>query len=372
MIPMYLDYRINGGLSRHAYELSKALDNLDCNVFVACVENDLMEIKNKIQVPTLHIHERTLDFLSFNLNLRRKIQDLNIDVVHSQGDQGFIFALIKKKPLVVTVHTSLKIGLRAFSANHYHPSPYFRVLSEKCIFMKADKIIVVSESLGKSIQNDYNVPDSKIVYIPNAVDIEKFNPNINPEFIRKKFDISGPLLVCVARIENGRFVQKLIPMMQEVKKEIPDIKLIHVGDGPLRLTFERLISRYGLKENILLAGARGDNELPYFYAAADLCVSPMVYSPAKKEFNVLEALASGKPLIYVNRQEQETEEELIAKAIPISVNNDNDFASSIIELIQNDKKRKKLGLIARQAIVKSYSWEQVAKETISVYTSLIS
>jgi len=330
-----------------------------------------MAIKNKISVPSFHLHDRTLDFLSFNFNLKRRILDADINVVHSQGDRGFIFALNKKKPLIVTAHTSMKIGLRALSKSRYHPSPYLRVLTEKCAFKKADKIIVVSESLGNSIRNDYNIKEEKIVYIPNAVDVEKFNPEVNPDIIRKKFNINGPLLLCVARLENGRFVEKLIPTIHEVKKEIPGIKLMLVGDGPARRSFEELLQRHGLEKNIILAGARGDEELPFFYAAADLCISPMVYSPAKKEFNVLEALACGKLLIYVNRLGHKDGEEIITKENPISVNNDQDFASSIIELLQNERKIKKLGSMGREAIVNGYSWAQVAKETIKVYNSVI-
>ena len=368
---MHLDYRIHGGLSRHTYELSKALDKFGCQVLVSCIENDLMAIKNKISVPSIHLHERTLDFLSFNFNLKRKIQDLNINVIHSQGDRGFIFAINKKNPLIVTAHTSLKIGLKALSKSRYHPSPYLRVLTEKCVLTKADKIIVVSESLGDSLREDYHIAEEKIVYIPNAVDVKKFNPQVNPDIIRKKFDINGPLLLCVARLENGRFVEKLIPTIQKVKKEVSNVKLILVGDGPARKHFEELIKYHGLEKNIILAGARGDEELPFFYAAADLCISPMVYSPAKKEFNVLEALASGKLLIYVNRLGHNDGDEVITKENPLSVENDKDFAFSIIDSLQNKRKTRTLGLMGRKAIVNSYSWERVAKETIKVYKSVI-
>ncbi|MFQ5821941.1 MAG: glycosyltransferase, partial [Candidatus Heimdallarchaeota archaeon] len=100
-------------------------------------------------------------------------------------------------------------------------------------------------------------------------------------------------------------------------------------------------------------------------------VSPMVYAPATKEFNVLEAMACGKTLIYVNRMGREDVEELISKGNPIAVNNDQDFAISIIYLLQNERKRKKLGSMGRKAIMRRFSWEKVAKKTIAVYNSLV-
>jgi len=329
-----------------------------------------MDINNKIKVPAFP-NITFLDFLSFNINLPRKIRDYDIDIVHSQGDRGFIFALMKNRPLVVTAHSSIKIGLRAVPRFRFHPSPYFRILTEKYTFMKADKVIAVSKSTGMALQNDYGVNKEKIVCIPNAVDVEKFNPNLNREIIQRKYEVNGPLLLCVTRLDAGRYVEKLIPMVKAVKKEISNIKLIIVGDGPSRQSLQKLCVRHSLTKNVTLTGYKGDEELPYFYAAADLCVQPMVYTPAIKEMNVLEAMACGKVLIYVDRMGPEKVEELISEGNPVAVSNDKDFVESIIYLLQNEKQRKELGMIARKAIMERFSWEKVAEKTIEVYKSVI-
>ena len=97
----------------------------------------------------------------------------------------------------------------------------------------------------------------------------------------------------------------------------------------------------------------------------------MVYTPAIKEFNVLEAMACGKVLIYVDRMGLENGEELISEVNPIAVNSDKDFVESIIYLLQNEKKREELGMVARKAIMERFSWEKVAEKTIEVYRSVI-
>jgi len=370
MVPMYLDYRIRGGLSRHTYELCKALNRLDHQVYVSCVKNDAMSISNKIKVPSFP-NITFLDFLSFNMNLPRKTRKYDIDVVHVQGDRGFVFALMKTKPLVVTAHTTMKIGLKAVPGLRYHPSPYFRILSEKYTFTKADKVIAVSKSTGMALQNDYGVNKEKIVHIPNAVDVNKFNPNLNGKTVRRKYEVNGPLLLCVTRLDAGRHVEKLIPMVNAIKKEIPKIKLIVVGDGPSKQSLQKLCVRNRLTKNVILTGYKGDEELPYFYAAADLCVQPMVYTPAIKEFNVLEAMACGKVLIYVDRMGFENGEELISEVNPIAVSSDKDFVESIINLLQNEKEREERGKVARKAVMERFSWEKVAEQTVEVYSSVI-
>ena len=370
MVAMHLDYRIRGGLSRHAYELCKALNKLGCQVYVSSVEGDAMDINNKIKVPSVP-NPLFLEFLCFNMNLPRKIRDYDIDVVHSQGDHGFVFALLKNKPLVVTAHSSIKIGLRSVRRSRFRPSPYFRVLTEKYTFMKADRIIAVSKSTSMALQNDYGVSKEKMVCIPNAVDVEKFNPNLDGEIIRKKYEVNGPLLLCVTRLDPGRHVEKLIPMVKAVKKEIPNIKLIVVGDGRSRQSLLKSCANHKLTNNVTFTGYKGDEELPFFYAAADLCVQPMIYTPVIKEFNVLEAIASGKVLVYVDRIGKGSGDEIVSEGNPVAVTRDKDFVESIIYYLQNEEKRKELGLIARKAIMERFSWEKVAEKTVEVYRSVI-
>lgn len=368
IVTMSLNYSKRGGLSRHTYELSRSLGKLGCEVYVSCMdkpENVPMSVDQKIVVPCLS--PSFLDLVTFNMNLPRKTKDYHFDIIHTQGDHGFVFAFIKRKPLVTTVHGTMKLGLRVVHKHKYHLSPYFRVLTEKYTLEKADKIIVVANALGKLIRDEYGIAEEKIVYIPNAVDAEKFNPNLDGDAVRLQYDVKGPLLLSVARLRPGRFVKRLIPAMHRVVAEIPKAKLIVVGDGPLRKSLEKFRDQQGLTEKIVFVGAKDDDELPLFYAAADIVVLPIVFIPPEKEFTVLEAMASGKPVVYVNRIGSTKTR---ASGI-IEANSERDFVNSTICLLQDEKKRKKLGLASRKAIVSGFSWEKVAKKTLEVYESLV-
>lgn len=378
MIAKSINYTFGGGLSRHTFELCKALKKQGCQVFLACMnnpENTLMNIDNKILLPYFPLP--FVDLVSFNLNMLRKIRSYDFDIIHSQLTDGFIFSIVKKAPFVVTVHASGIKAIQNIPKLRYHIVPYAMVLLEKCMYKKADKIIVVSKYDAESIQSDYSIDEKKIVYIPNGVDTQKFSPKINGEAIREKYDVNGPLLLCVTRLALGRFVDNLIPMIKAVAKEIPYIKTIVIGDGPLRSYLEKLRDKQGLNKNIIFIGAKGDDELPHFYNAADLYILPGAHSPPTREFTVLEALACGKPVIYTSRIKMETENEQIynknqpLNSLIIAVNNNKDFASRVAYLLQNDKKRKALGMAARKTVIEHLSWEKIAEKTIDVYRSLL-
>lgn len=376
MIAKSINYTVSGGLSRHTFELCKALKKQGCQVFMACMnkpENTVINIDNKILLPYFPLH--FLDLVSFNLNTLRKTWGYDIDIIHSQLSDGFAFSIVKKAPFIVTAH---HLGVRALQYTpklRYHIVPYATVLVEKYMCRKADKIIVVSKYNAESIQSDYGIDKEKIVFIPNGVDTRKFNPNVNGEIIRKKCDVNGPLLLCVTRLTIGRFVHDLIPMIKAVTKEIPHVKIIIVGDGSLKHYLEKLRDQQGLTENITFVGKVSDDELVYFYNASDLCILPGAHNP--RELTMLEALACGKPFVYIKRIKMETEDDQVynennAITSPIiAVNNNKDFTSFIVYLLQNEKKRKALGSVARKTAIENLSWERIAEKTINVYRSLL-
>jgi glycosyltransferase involved in cell wall biosynthesis len=253
--------------------------------------------------------------------------------------------------------------------------PYATVLIERHTLLQADKIIAVSQSVIEDLSSDYGIEKEKIEFVPHGVDTEKFNPHLAGDAIREKYDVRGPLLLCVSRLQPERFAQKLIPMFGNVAKEIPNATLIVVGDGSLRPSLEAARSHSGLSKNIILAGAQ-DDDLPYFYAAADLYILPGIHPPATKEMTVLEAMASGKAVVYVNRIQKglnhsyEPDKDAQDKGI-IAVEDHKEFANCAVNLLRDEKKRRALGLAARDAVVSNFSWEKAAEKTINVYESLL-
>jgi phosphatidylinositol alpha-1,6-mannosyltransferase len=163
--------------------------------------------------------------------------------------------------------------------------------------------------------------------------------------------------------------------MKTVLEEIPTAKLIVVGDGPYKPELERRIIQKELTDNIILVGRKADKELPFFYAASDLCVLPMVYPAATKELSVLEALASGKTVVGIQRDaETLLNEEIVndeSSKNPILVYNEKDFVENIIYLLQNSKKTKALGLKGRKLVEQTFTWKKVAENTLKIYKSVV-
>src|SRR3989338_24206 len=91
------------------------------------------------------------------------------------------------------------------------------------IIKKADAVTAISVYLADFARNVN--PKAIISVIPNGVDTEKFKPGGNPE---------KNTLITVSRLVQKNGIGDLLKAMKKVVDEIPNTKLIVVGDGPLK------------------------------------------------------------------------------------------------------------------------------------------
>ncbi|GAH69584.1 unnamed protein product, partial [marine sediment metagenome] len=155
---------------------------------------------------------------------------------------------------------------------------------------KLDGKIAVSkpamEFASKYIPGYYNI-------IPNGIDLEHFSPDIAPI---KEFCDGKQNILFVGRLERRKGLIYLIKAYQQVKREIPNSRLIIVGPGTrLRKPYEKWIKRNGL-EDVVFIGYASYADLPRYYKTADVYCAP---STSHESFGIvlLEAMAVGKPII---------------------------------------------------------------------------
>jgi teichuronic acid biosynthesis glycosyltransferase TuaC len=72
-------------------------------------------------------------------------------------------------------------------------------------------------------------------------------------------------------------------------------KLFLIGDGPLRPALQELIGKLRMQENVILVGAKPNQELALWYSAAD--VSCLVSSREGWPNVIMESIACGTPVV---------------------------------------------------------------------------
>lgn len=123
----------------------------------------------------------------------------------------------------------------------------------------------------------------------------------------------------------------------------PPWQLLVVGDGPARTTVEAALRPIG-DEYVFIAGEQAPENLPAFYAAADVLVWPAVNEAYGMIF--LEAAAAGLPVVAGNWRGVSEIVEGGETGILIGPWDDVDFAEAVVELTRDSERRSIMAMAA--------------------------
>jgi len=138
----------------------------------------------------------------------------------------------------------------------------------------------------------------KCVVVPLGADLERFE-RVEParvEVLRQRLFPSSadqPTLLFVGRLRYYKGLNDLLNALSA----IPAARLLIVGDGPMRAPWEQLTHELNLSERVTFAGQVDDADLPTFYKLGDIFVLPANARAEAFGTVIVEAMASGLPVI---------------------------------------------------------------------------
>src|SRR3989344_1195136 len=121
--------------------------------------------------------------------------------------------------------------------------PWLMRFFRHLIFRKANAATVISNYLAQYVRSQNS--RMTISVVPNGVDIGKFQPDSGH---------SPKTIITISRLVEKNGLRDLIDAIAIVKKEIPDIKLLVIGDGEQAEELKIKSSLLELKDNIEFTG----------------------------------------------------------------------------------------------------------------------
>lgn len=227
---------------------------------------------------------------------------------------------------------------------------------ENKVFEEVDVGIVVSE-LDKKLLNKL-CPRGKFEVIENGVDIEKFKPNSESTDYNSLLWIGG-FDHYPNREGINYFLKKIYPLIKEQLND--DVKLYVIGDG-----VTNKLKKLACKDSSIKILGFVDNPLTYIQKAS-VFIAPLLSGGGTK-LKVLEAMAVGKAIattkIGCEGIEGKDKEHYIVADTP------EEFAESVIELLNDQNIRKYLGNNARKLAEEKYDWRIICKKMDIIYSRL--
>lgn len=202
--------------------------------------------------------------------------------------------------------------------------------------------------------------------IPNGVDVGQFSPDVAP--VERYCD--GKLnILFVGRLESRKGVDYLVRAYQQVKKAVPDSRLIIVGPGTrLRRKYEKEAAQSGLKDVVFTGLVRYD-ELPGYYRTADVFCAP---ATGRESFGIvlLEAMAAGTPIVASDIEGYASVLSDGVEGLLVPPKDADSLARSLISLLNDAALRRRMGEAGRLK-ANEYSWERVSERVFSYYLQVL-
>jgi len=227
-------------------------------------------------------------------NVITQLKNYQPALMHAHFEDGGIFSQpivsALKLPLITTFH-----GFDATISDKIRfPNPLVRklYLNKRSILKnKGDLFIAVSDFIRKKII-ERGYPPEKIVTHHIGVDVDYFNKD------NREVDFNSILFI--GRLVEKKGCEYLLRAMSIVQKKHPHVKLVLIGDGPLRPYLELLSLKLNLK-NIFFKGVLRSSEIRDYMSTTSILVAPSITASSGDSEGlpivVCEAQSMGLPVI---------------------------------------------------------------------------
>lgn len=307
------------------------------------------------------------------LEIQKTIKEKNIDavVLYGVATNGLQTTYLARKFNIPVVFRSIDI------LNQLVPYPALRRLTrilEKKIYSKVDAIATLTPKLS-----DYVIErggeEAKVKLLPMPVDTNLFRPSPDSTELRQKWQLNGKdqVIVFIGTLFEFSGLDILIPHFNEVVKQVPEAKLLIVGDGPQRLKLEKIINELGLQRQVIITGFQPYQTMPQYINLATVCINPFLITDATRDIfpgKIVQYLACGKAVI--------------ATALPgmravipgegqgvIYADNADEVAIRIISLLKSAEHRQQLGQAGLSYVSQRHSYDRIAGELESILQQVI-
>lgn len=298
--------------------------------------------------------------------LKKIVNENKYDLIHCHTPMGGVVARLAARH--ARKHYNTRIIYTAHGFHFYKGAPLINWI----LFYPVEWFLAkYTDTLITINQEDYNLAKKRfsnrckdIQYVPGVgIDTKKFDKKMSEddkiEFKKslglKKDDF---VLTCVARLDKNKNQRFLIGCMKELVKENSNIKLLLVGSDELDGKYQKLTKKMNLESNVYFLGRRED--VPKILSITNVVVSASLREGLP--VNVIEAFASGKPVVALSCRGMIDLISDDSLGYIIEDNRLSSFINSIIEIYINGFDSKKLKTKA-----KSLSIDAVLKLMEKVY-----
>jgi glycosyltransferase involved in cell wall biosynthesis len=360
-----------GGTENQAITLARSLHQQGFSLEVACLRR-LGPFVKEVAEQRIPLSEypvagfRSFSALRQTARFIRHILKRRIEVVHAYSFYGNVFGVVPAKLAAIPVVIA---SVRDRGA--YLTPMQKRVQRFVCRF--ADCVLVNAEAVKDWLIGEGYDP-SKIVVIPNGVELNRFNDLPDRREIRRALGVrpDAPLVMVVSRLTRQKGLEQFLEAVKRLAPKFPDARFVIVGyANPAEQDYENTLKtradQLGMTDRVTFTGLRRD--VPALLSAATVAVMPSLNEALSNV--LLESMAAGAPIVATRVGGTP---EAVADGVNGLLVDPGDAAAlarAIERLLEDPALAARLGAAARRSIEREYSVEKMVRTTARVYLDLL-
>lgn len=302
------------------------------------------------------------------LKLYRLMRSQAFSIVHTHSSKAGILGRIAAKmagvPVIVhTVHGwSFHDRMRA-------PRRWLFVTLERWMAAMSDALVVVSSVLEEMGLREGIGRPGQYVTIYSGIDLTEFDQSASErDQKRRELGIPAgvPVIGTIGRLSPQKSPEDFLAAARKVIQQMPEVRFLIVGDGPLRGRVEESIRATGISDKVLLTGIRHD--VPGLMASLDVFVLSSLWEGLPRV--IPQAMAAGRPVVCTNVDGN-------AEAVLDGVNGllvparDTDaLADAILQLLRDPGLARQMGLEGQRRVTK-FSAQKMLEDIEMLYQNLL-
>lgn len=275
-------------------------------------------------------------------------------------------ASLYRTPLIVSFHNDLiGDGARAQLFARYQQ------ISARLTVRAAARLCAVSldHYAASRLRQSLSADRPRAVELPNGVDLELFCPQpAEAHALRLRYGIPehARLVLFVAALDRAHHFKGLSNLLQALQHLPADTRLLLVGDGDLRESYEREAATLGISERVVFAGAIDHQDTPPFFSAAAVTVLPST-PPESFGLVLVESLACGTPVVASNIPGVRTVVEHDSDGLLVAPGDPRALAAAINGIVSDGARGRRMGQRGRARMIERYDWRQIAAQLERIY-----
>lgn len=245
-------------------------------------------LSSRVQYRQVFCHFNFVHVYDLAMLFKQKLNSTNVFTLHYMG---WSFDLLGDKKTMEQALNYANDNKEKYLKLEFERERRF--MDECC-----DKVVTIARHSYETVHTLYNIPESKLVFIPNALQdeyVDRTQEEVCQLRDKYGFTKNERLLIFAGRLDLVKGIIELIGAFNLLQKDIPDIRLIIAGDGNFKQCFEAANPCWS---RMIFTGFIPKEQLFELYAIADVGITPSLH----EEFGyvAVEMMMNKLPIIASN------------------------------------------------------------------------